>query len=543
LKPRFNKSTKMNRYIALLLIFVTSGFVKAQTFNAEQIFEAANNTVVTIYAYDNMSKIIAQGSGVVLNDKGWIVTNYHVFHGSDKLLVKHKSKIIDYSEIVGADASRDILILKINNNIFPSIKIGDSDKLKIGQKIFAIGSPEGFENTISEGIISGLRGSEDNFDKYIQISAPVSHGSSGGAIINTKGELIGISTLSVVSGQNLNFAIPVNDVMKVYKEEGLDSTELLGEYLFWRGFNYYADSNFESAKFFYELSLTVNPRNATTSHALGLIFDKKQDYDSAFYYYNRAIQINPYSVRGFYSLGLLSNRKNRLDDAIYYFKKAISADKNFVDSYYLLGIVYGKMKDIDSEIYYYKKVIEIDPKYNEIYYALALAYARNKEYTNSILTFEKHNAIIPNDSKAYYLIGCNYEEMKIYGKAIFYYTKAIEIDPMNEEAYSRRGNLKSLNKDFVGAIADFTKVISVNPREERAFHNRANAKYSLRDFRGAIADYTKAIEINPNFSTAYYGRGLSKLNLNETYTGCLDLSKSGELGYVDAYAKIQNFCN
>ncbi len=125
--------------------------------DAEQIYKKVNDAVVTVYAYDSYNKILSQGSGVVLNDKGWVVTNYHVYNGCDKMIVRHNGKVVEYSNIIGVDADKDILILKIADHTFPSIAIGNSDLLNVGQKIYAIGSPMGFENTITDGIVSGLR--------------------------------------------------------------------------------------------------------------------------------------------------------------------------------------------------------------------------------------------------------------------------------------------------------------------------------------------------------------------------------------------------
>jgi len=180
----------------------------SQDLSPENIFEKVNNAVVVVLAYDYEGKLAKQGSGVVLNDKGYIVTNYHILAECDKIEIKHYDKVIPYVDIIGVDVEKDILILKIKREIIPSLKIADSDKLKVGQRVYAIGSPLGFENTISEGIISGLRNYDELNRNFIQITASLSTGSSGGAVVDSKGELIGISTLTVRGGQNLNFIIP-----------------------------------------------------------------------------------------------------------------------------------------------------------------------------------------------------------------------------------------------------------------------------------------------------------------------------------------------
>ena len=169
---------KLNIYL-FVLIFVCTPKIYSQTLTAEQIYKKVSNAVVVIHAYDQSNELVKQGSGVVLNDKGFVVTNYHVLAGCDRLEVLHNKEIVPYVDIIGIDVEKDILILKVKAKKFPAIRIGDSEKLNIGQRVYAIGSPLGFENTISEGIISGLRSYEESKKKFIQITASISPGTAG----------------------------------------------------------------------------------------------------------------------------------------------------------------------------------------------------------------------------------------------------------------------------------------------------------------------------------------------------------------------------
>ncbi len=152
---------KLDIYLFAFLFFYSPNFY-SQTLTAEQIYKKVSNAVVVIHAYDYDNELSKQGSGVVINDKGYVVTNYHVLAGCDRLEILHNKEIVPYVDIIGIDVEKDILILKIEAKKFPAIKIGDSKSLNIGQRVYAIGSPLGFENTISEGIISGLRSYEES---------------------------------------------------------------------------------------------------------------------------------------------------------------------------------------------------------------------------------------------------------------------------------------------------------------------------------------------------------------------------------------------
>lgn len=212
------------KLLILTLSFLLFGRINGQSLSAEKIYQKVKDAVVVVFGYNSDDELISQGSGVVLNDKGYVVTNYHVLEGCERLEIMHDNDEIPYADIVGIDPDKDILIIKIYDKRFPSIKLGNVQSLKVGQRIYAIGNPMGFENTISEGIISGLRNFQESGINYIQITASISHGSSGGAVVNDKGELIGISTSTIEDGQNLNFAIPIDEVINIkigsYKEIG-----------------------------------------------------------------------------------------------------------------------------------------------------------------------------------------------------------------------------------------------------------------------------------------------------------------------------------
>ncbi|MFZ5354590.1 MAG: trypsin-like peptidase domain-containing protein [Bacillota bacterium] len=160
------------------------------------------------------------GSGVVVSSEGYIITNYHVIADSpDKCYAyfevsegEFKKKL---ASLITYDIEYDLALLKLEDNkVHGFIPFGDSDLAKQGQKVVAIGSPHGITNTVSDGIVSGKRniGGID----YIQTTAPISAGNSGGALLNTKGELIGINTFKIINGENLNFAVSSNNVQEFF---------------------------------------------------------------------------------------------------------------------------------------------------------------------------------------------------------------------------------------------------------------------------------------------------------------------------------------
>ncbi len=275
----------------------------------ERIFKENSMAVVVVVAYDSKHKPIAQGSGFAVRQDGVIVTSYHVVNKASGIVIKAKNpkfvkmtpserwaEILEVEGIIYFDRENDLVILKAKFNEkkvlptrkrerpgagflkedpqnsdfarvtigemfalekLPVVKLGDIDNANIGEKVYVISSPQGFENTISEGILSGLRDADWgitpllpslplwHYDPYkplqaqeldqlrydkkfryrrkiLQITAPVSEGSSGGPVFNKSGEVIGVVTSLIKEGQNLNFAVPVN----LIKDE-IDNKEVI----------------------------------------------------------------------------------------------------------------------------------------------------------------------------------------------------------------------------------------------------------------------------------------------------------------------------
>ena len=166
------------------------------------------------------------GSGFIIDEAGFVVTNNHVIEDADQIKVKLNNEHEFDAKIVGRDPNTDIALLKIESDQnLPTIKLGDSDALKVGQWVVAIGSPFGLEHTVTAGIVSakGRVIGSGPYDDFIQTDASINPGNSGGPLLNLKGEVIGINTAIVASGQGIGFAIPVNlarDIILALKNEG-----------------------------------------------------------------------------------------------------------------------------------------------------------------------------------------------------------------------------------------------------------------------------------------------------------------------------------
>lgn len=189
---------------ALLLLFGASSAL-AQT--AQEIAQKAFRSTVLLVMEDANGQPLSLGSGFFVR-AGEIASNLHVVEGAARGYVKlvgEKTKY-DIEGITAVDPERDLVVLKISGGRSQALPLGNSDAVQVGESVFAVGNPQGLEGTFSQGIVSSIR--EVGADKLLQITAPISPGSSGGPVLNGKGEVIGVSVATFRGGQNLNFAIP-----------------------------------------------------------------------------------------------------------------------------------------------------------------------------------------------------------------------------------------------------------------------------------------------------------------------------------------------
>lgn len=205
----------MKRFIALTMLLFCIFLFGLQIAQANDIYHTVLEQVVMIISMDENYQPIGIGSGFVIGKDGEIATNYHVVEGASSALVKFVNKEEKYTvdNIVQISTKYDLAIIQISTKSTP-LSLGDDELASVGDRIYAIGNPEGLEGTVSEGIISGFRKVDENF-RIMQITAPISPGSSGGPIINQNGQVIGIASASIIIGQNLNFAVPVNKLKEI----------------------------------------------------------------------------------------------------------------------------------------------------------------------------------------------------------------------------------------------------------------------------------------------------------------------------------------
>ncbi len=204
--------------ILCCLFFSVSGEAEYSFSEDADAIERAADSVFMLEVYSGMNQQIGVGSGFIALDPSLLVTNYHVIEGGAYIVaISDDMETFVLHSVCFYDKAKDIAVLRFENKPgLPALEMDGSSKLKRGQRVVAIGSPAGLMNTISTGNISAFyqRSGHD----WIQFTAPISSGSSGGALFDDQGRIIGITTATYASAQNINMAVKAQDVIRLYQK-------------------------------------------------------------------------------------------------------------------------------------------------------------------------------------------------------------------------------------------------------------------------------------------------------------------------------------
>jgi len=375
--------TLINRFNAcLMLLFVFSipvyGPALAQG-NQPAISKKFSPSVVSIITYTPDGKPLAQGSGFFINQQGDVITNRHVLEGAGRAEIKTASgNLFPLEAILAEDEEGDLIKFSVKIPAQEVIPLSLSESIpEVGEKVIVIRSPLGLENAASYCIVSAVR-DIPAFGKILQITAPISPGSSGSPVVNMKGEVLGVATFQRVKGQNLNFALPGERINKLITSKAKTVAEWNAklqtegipeaEGLFKKGLSYYLAEDYEKAIPYFEKAVQKNPFSAGAYFCLGTAYDYLGRYQEAVEAYKQAIRLKPDLAEAHCNLALTYAHLDRYQEAVEAYKQAIRVKPEYAEAHYDLGATYLILGDKGSALEEYKILKDLDKeKANKLY--------------------------------------------------------------------------------------------------------------------------------------------------------------------------------
>jgi tetratricopeptide (TPR) repeat protein len=403
-----------------LAVAVAGVFAPASALaQADKIYAENSKAVVVVVAVNEQAGTISQGSGFVVRQDGAIATSYHVINAASKIHVKAGEHLFVVEGLLYADIENDVAILKIDAQKLPTIRLVELDKFQVGEKVFVISSPSGLENTVSEGILSGVR-KVDTARNILQITAAISPGSSGAPVFNAKGEAIGIATFLVAEAQNLNFAMPVSLI-----RDKLSATKVVAageacsadftktaDCWFYQGVAYGSNGMYEKSVEAFMKAIQIRENFSAAYVNLGVSYIGLGRYTEARRAFEKAIQIKPDSDEAYENLGAVYGKLGMYNDAIQTLKKAIAMNGESSHAYYNLGVNYAVTENYKEAVEALKEAIRVQPDFAAAHGLLGVTYGKMKQYKMASDALKQSIRLKPDDPKSHYSMGEIYLALK-----------------------------------------------------------------------------------------------------------------------------------
>jgi len=350
---------------AAMFAALATGAAQALAKTPEQVFQQASKSVVTIQAYDRDENPVNQGGGVVIGHEA-VVTNCHVLEGGTRLVVGYNKDTFE-ARLAHADHERDLCQLAVPRLNAPRAALW-TGRLRVGQRVYAIGAPEGLELTFTEGLVSSLREFEGS--QYIQTSAAISQGSSGGGLFDSEGRLIGITAFFLQDGQNLNFAAPASWIAELASRAGGTvaaksagaARDSIARRWSARIAQAKAKKDWPGVLTLAQQWVRAQPTHAHAWQELGDAYRSMNRPRRAVSPYQQALQLDPERYEGWLNLGFAYMALNEHDRAVDAFQEALRIRPNDPTALYNAGAAYHFQNRLDKVKETYASLRARDPK-------------------------------------------------------------------------------------------------------------------------------------------------------------------------------------
>jgi len=336
-------------------------------------------SVVSVLTYDAKGEPLISGTGFFIRP-GEVVTNMHVIKNAHRVEIhtlEGKGRTYPVAGALAVDDEADLALLRVELPADRSKPLSLTPSAPDeGEPVFLIGNPLRLEGSVSDGIVSAIREVPD-LGRIIQITAPVSHGNSGSPLFNMRGQVIGIVTVKVTNGQNINLALGVPRIAALARGElmsfdqiaarnkSTNQPELLAELWYRGGIDSLWLGNYDSALNYFETAANRNPRRPETWIQIGYCKVKQGRNDEAIRAYKKALQLRPTSAEAHNKLGDAYYYGGRFDEAIASYQQAARLQPTAPEAYYNLGLAYMEIGDRESAMAQSRLLEPLDPDMNK----------------------------------------------------------------------------------------------------------------------------------------------------------------------------------
>ena len=431
-------------------------------------------SAVAIETFDARGVRLSRGSGFFI-DVDRVVTNRHVIENAYRAEVhSYNGNVFPVKGVVAVDAEGDLAVLRIEAPAGQVRPLSlDRTSPQEGESVVVIGNPFGLEGSVTNGIVSAVR-DIPTFGRIIQITAPISPGSSGSPVVNMQGQVIGVATLQITGGQSINFAIPSERISQLQGGAALLSLSDLvaasgrnkrakAVQAFRDGLSFLSQDDCEKALPYFEKAVESDSNYAEAWAQAGFCREKLGRHSEAIEASRKAVALRP-SAESYFNIGLANYYLKQYREAADSYRQSIRLDPyNGADAWYALGLVYRDWGKADDEIQAYKQAIRLKPDYISAHERLGSVYLRTKKYPLAIETYKQLVALKPGDAEVPNKIGEAYVELGLMSDAVEAFKRAIQLKPDFGKAYYNLGKSYLATGNRNSALEQYNILQSIDP--------------------------------------------------------------------------------
>jgi tetratricopeptide (TPR) repeat protein len=462
------------KFVWILLFLLIPHPIEASQDLLPELVRRIKPSAVAIETFDSKGEKLSRGSGFFV-EVDRIVTNRHVLEGAYRAEVHSSSgAVFPVKGVLAVDAEGDIALLKIDAPA-PPVRALPLDKTspQEGESVVVIGNPLGLEGSVTNGIVSAVR-DIPTFGRIIQITAPISSGSSGSPVVNMQGQVIGIATLQITGGQSVNFAIPSERISQLQIAQTASSlADLVAStgrnkrakavQFFRDGLSFLSKDDCEKALPYFEKATESDSNYAEAWAQTGFCNEKLGRHAEALEASKKAVTLRP-SAESYFNIGLASFYLKQYKDAENGYRQSIKLDPyNAADAHYALGLVYRDWGKPDEEIQAYKQAIRLRPDYTVAYERLGSRYLKSKKYSEAVEVFRQLAALKPGDANAPNNMGEAYFELNKLNEAMESFRQSIRLKPDFGKAYYNLGRTLMAMGNRDAALEQYTILTNIDP--------------------------------------------------------------------------------
>jgi tetratricopeptide (TPR) repeat protein len=470
MKAGFRASALAKLTLAALAILLLPLAAQAQD-QLPELVRRIKPSAVAIETFDARGEKLSRGSGFFI-DTDRVVTNRHVIEGAYRAEIHSISgNSYQVKNVLAVDAEGDVVLLKVEAppQLVRPLSL-DRTSPQEGESIVVIGNPFGLEGSVTNGIVSAVR-DIPGFGRIIQITAPISPGSSGSPVVNMQGQVIGVATLQITGGQSVNFAIPSERIAQLDRSAQTQTgqTMSLGELVaatrrnkraqaveFFRdGLSFLSKDDCQKALPYFQRATDADSGYAEAWAQTGFCHEKLGRHGEAIEASRKAVSIRP-SAESYFNIGLANYYLKQYREAEAAYRQSIKLDPyNAADAYYALGLTYRDWGQFDDEVAAYKHAIRLRPDYASAYERLGQRYLQLKKYADAIEAFKQLAMLKPGDANAQNNLGETYAAAGRNDEAVEGFRQAIRLKPDFGKAYFNLGKTLLARGDRDAAIEQY----------------------------------------------------------------------------------------